>query len=1323
MKDEKSSIVERLKRDRKELLDLTARNRLLHTSFGRIRGNSIEVIEERSDPIFSLLVRDRAKLSFDPGEDSAESIATERAREDAYGDERSWGQPEAKHLDRQLQTRLADVDLQKRLLRMAADARLHEEERGVNVLYLAVGFLEWYDAPNSNKPHYAPLVLIPAQLTRASANSRFLLTATDDDLITNLTLQEKLRSEFGIRLPDLPEPEDLTPTAYFDQVRDSIQDENRWRVHDHHMQLGFYSFAKLLMYRDLDPANWPEERPLENHAALRQMFLGGFSSGLELSTDHQTMDLLLAPERMVHVLDADSSQTLAIEEARRGRSLIVQGPPGTGKSQTITNLIAALVKDGKTVLFVAEKMAALEVVYGRLEALDLGGMCLELHSHKANKRVFAQELARALESDRPRVRKKLERSISELRDARERLNRYYEILHEEIEDSGCTVYEVLGKMSRLRQQHVPPLGWKLPQASKWGTSERDRIAGMVEQLADCLERVGDPGRHPWRNVGEFTFLASDERELVHQLERVQEQFKRVWNAATVLCNALGVPRCQSLQDINRVAEAYAHATNTPPNCWECVTDPAWQTQFDQIAVLVAMGAELSERISGWRSWLRWFRPNCRRARRILDGTRGTQAELGKRAFSRLWDGAESDFAALQALIDWVAKAKEIGFPPWSPGLSRAPVPEEQAERSLEFVRSHLQPLTNELAGVMSRLKVDLPRRFGSDDLARVQARQVYQAVDQWRQQVNQLPHWQTLMRLRRQFDNLRLTDLRRQVERSRPVVEAARLQFEWSWAESLIRRATELYPDWQDQTAASQQTLIDRFQQCDRARIEFARQEVLLAHAERVRSADQSPGEMKTVRHEAKKKARHLPLRKLLSQAGQSIQRLKPVFLMSPISVAQFIEPGVLEFDVLVIDEASQVKPVDALGAFARANQWVIVGDEKQLPPTSFFDRSINDDEVADDEDEEDDSDSSKDVESILGLCASAGMPSLMLKWHYRSQHESLIAVSNQEFYDNQLYIVPSADFQSPELGVRFHHVAEGLYDSGKSRRNTPEARAVAKAVMIHARNSPRLSLGVGTFSVAQRDAILDELEDQRRRSPDTEPFFDADRPAPFFVKNLESLQGDERDVIFISVGYGRDRNGALRMNFGPVQTGGGERRLNVLISRAKQRCEVFSSITADDIDLTRARSRGAAVLKHYLAYAKDRTLPQGRPTERAFDSEFEEDVYDQLVQRGYRVETQVGVAGFFVDLAVLDPEQPGRYLLGVECDGARYHSSRSARDRDRLREELLVARGWKIHRIWSTDWFRDPTREMCRLVEVIEQVRPKRPRLAAAGDDETPAA
>ena len=525
---------------------------------------------------------------------------------------------------------------------------------------------------------------------------------------------------------------------------------------------------------------------------------------------------------------------------------------------------------------------------------------------------------------------------------------------------------------------------------------------------------------------------------------------------------------------------------------------------------------------------------------------------------------------------------------------------------------------------------------------------------------------------------------------------------ERTWLNALADQVFQERPALAEFEGETHAEVVRRFRKLDEELLLNNRARVALKHWQKLPRAG-AAGQMGILRREFEKKKRHLPIRRLINEAGPAIQQIKPVFMMSPLSVATYLPAGTVTFDAVIFDEASQVRPVDALGAIIRADQSVVVGDSKQLPPTSFFDK------IADVEDEEE-FDQAADMESILGLFNAKGAPETMLRWHYRSRHESLIAVSNHEFYDNRLFVFPSPDAERAESGVSLHYHPETAYELGHGKRyNLKEAEIVARAVIDHAHATPHLSLGVASFNQAQMQAIQDRVELERRKDDSYENFFRAHPEEPFFVKNLENVQGDERDVIFISIGYGKTADGRFSHNFGPLNKEGGERRLNVLITRAKHRCEVFSNFRAGDLDLGRTDARGVAALKRYLKFAEDGNLDVPGPSGGLSDSPFEDAVAAALEKLGCTVHLQVGSGGFFIDLGVVDDEHPGRYLLGIECDGATHHSARSARERDRLRQSVLEGLGWQIHRIWSTDWFRNPERELRRVAESIEAAKARR--------------
>lgn len=471
------------------------------------------------------------------------------------------------------------------------------------------------------------------------------------------------------------------------------------------------------------------------------------------------------------------------------------------------------------------------------------------------------------------------------------------------------------------------------------------------------------------------------------------------------------------------------------------------------------------------------------------------------------------------------------------------------------------------------------------------------------------------------------------------------------------------------------------------------------------------------LRHEMQKKKRHMPLRELIGRIPTALGTLSPCLLMSPLSIAQYLAADTAAFDLVVFDEASQIPVWDAIGAIARGRQVVMVGDPKQLPPTSFFDKAASD---CDDEDVE------GDLESILDECLGANLPTLSLTWHYRSRHESLIAFSNHRYYGGGLVTFPSPTTE--DRAVNLQLVGDGVYEKGGARINKPEARALVADLVARLRDpafrAEGYSVGVVTFNAEQQGLIEDLLDEERRNDPELEPCFAEDALEPVFVKNLESVQGDERDLMYFSITFGPDLTGAVSMNFGPMNRDGGERRLNVAVTRARRELRVFSSLRPEQIDVSRTSAEGVRDLKYFLEFAErgPKALAQAAtPSRGTFESPFEEAVAARLTAKGWQVHPQVGVSSFRIDFGVVDPDAPGSYLAGIDCDGATYHRSATARDRDQIREQVLRGLGWEILRIWSTDWWHDAQgaldKVQGRLEALLEQARALRTEAARKPD------
>ena len=544
-----------------------------------------------------------------------------------------------------------------------------------------------------------------------------------------------------------------------------------------------------------------------------------------------------------------------------------------------------------------------------------------------------------------------------------------------------------------------------------------------------------------------------------------------------------------------------------------------------------------------------------------------------------------------------------------------------------------------------------------------------------------------------------LAALAARVEAEKLDAQAAASLFDSAHASRMLDQALGVESALAQFNGLDQQEKVKRFRELDDRLAELAKSAAFAKISDKMpldlQSKAKKSSELGVLRHECEKKMRQKPIRQLLQEIPNLASQLKPCFLMSPLSVAQYLPPDAAPFDLIVFDEASQIPVWDAIGVIARGKQLIVVGDPKQMPPTSFFQKA----------EEEDDEDAGEDMESILDECLAAGVHSAHLNWHYRSRHESLIAFSNHNYYEDRLYTFPAAN-RTPTLGVRFEFVQDGVYDRKASRTNEKEARALVDWVFARVKEpgyKPR-SVGVVTFSEAQKDLIESLFDERREKDPSIEHFFSEDAPEPFFVKNLENVQGDERDVILFSVGYAADKEGKLAMNFGPLNRAGGERRLNVAVTRAKEQIVVFSSIHGSQIDLSRTQAVGAAHLRSFLEFAEKGSdaAPQSKPTD---NGAFPSAVAAFLRENGWEVDERVGTGACRIDLAV---KQPGaeKYLLAIECDGPSYAAQLTVRDRDQLRPSVLKSLGWKTVRLWSVDWALERKREEQNLLAILNSLK-----------------
>lgn len=1334
---------------RRKLLDTGTRNRLVHVNRANARSNCLNIINERANDVFAILRGSGRRMRFkamgrDKAEDGQAILLALPEPDLPTGADRVT--------DSYLETPLGPEALARRLLRLATDARTAEEEQGLNILYLAIGFLRWRESPSSEVLRESPLVLLPVQLVRNERTSTFDIVGREDDISTNLPLQERLRQDFGILLPEVDETDDWAPSEYFALVQDAVSGQRGWSVDHDGIQLGFFSFAKLLMHRDLDPGTWPAGAFVENDL-LRGLLADGFDADKPMFGAEDKLDDILDPAQIIQVIDADASQTKVIEEVRRGASLVVQGPPGTGKSQTITNLIAAAAHDGKSVLFVAEKMAALSVVHDRLVRAGLRDICLELHSRTANKKALAQELGRTLMASAKALPGAAD--PARLRATRDQLNRITALLHEPLTPGGDTPFRAISEIVSFIGKGASPPSIPLAGLAALDKAARDRAQGAITDLVTALDRAGLPEAHPFRGTTALDLQPTDLSRLEGELAAALAEIDALLPEAARVAQILHLPAPQTLAEIRTLTAGLGSLAARPAVAevlimllFDHATQPRLQEGLAAGSAWAAAHAAAATRFAApaWTANVMALRPALVRGQtsflsRLFGGYRRASAEMAslmsgglpKLPAERLalvdelatvqslrqrlaeeegwlqsvlgpeWRGERTPFAEAEAVVHWLTDVRRTGAFASAAQLVAAlnALPDPRGNSSALTAR--METCRDRLNAPLSRLRINLGQAGLGSDLDTATLTEVQAAFAEMVADPSRYGDWAGLARAIGAAVKAGAGNVVDGIADGRVEPPRASQEFAYACAEARWTAARDARPELNTLPQLNRHDLVSLFRDQEKGRIDTAKVLILSRHF------DQMPrgtvGEMGVIRGEIGRRKGHKPIRWVMRNAGPMVQRIKPVMLMSPISVAQFLPAGSVTFDLLVIDEASQIRPEDALGVVARARQIVVVGDQKQLPPTSFFDRLVDDVEE-DDEDEEDApiGATAADMESILSLCEARGLRQRMLEWHYRSRDPSLIRVSNAEFYGDGLVLPPSPLQLDPDYGLKFRRVpgvyARGASGLGRKGTNRIEAEAVVMAMAEHARAWPDLSLGAVTFSKAQADMLTEVLELHRRRDPVLDTFLREGKAEDVFVKNIENVQGDERDVILISVGYGpQEPNGRLAaMTFGPVNGEGGERRLNVLFSRARVRCEVFASFDPGDIDPARVKRDGPRVLKRFLDYAKTGQMDVKAPTGLEADSPFEEDVAAVIRSLGFIADTQVGTAGFRIDIGIRHPDRPGQYLVAVECDGAAYHSALWARERDRLRQDVLENLGWKFHRIWSTDWFHHRKREVERL-------------------------
>lgn len=1351
----KASITKQLLWERK-LLDLSMRNNLLNV---RITKSTIQLISADIDKLedtlsnggeFQLLPKpsDWDNPLYDSG--IYHALDTSNPMQELIKKELAQNR---------LRSYLVEYDLALSLTHLYRSSRVSLEENGANTLYLALGWLKWFETPSSERPRYAPILLLPVEIVRKPALRGYVIRGRGEESMLNITLLEMLRQNFGITISCLdPLPKDENGAdvrLIFSIIRKMIMTQKRWDVEEQAM-LGTFSFSKFIMWNDIHS----NAEVLQQNVIISSLMSGKMQwAATEMDTDASELDHKLSPMDVALPVSVDASQLEAVCDAVKGKSFILHGPPGTGKSQTITNIIANSLYNGKRVLFVAEKMAALSVVQKRLENIGLSPFCLELHSNKTNKSDVILQLRGTSEVSRSKVPEEFEREAQHLFRVRQQLNEYVENLHQ-VHPSGFSLYEAITNYFSLKDTDEVSFPVNLLEGlSKNQFYEWNEI---IQEMALEGRISGHPHDNPISDFLLTEYSPQLKEEIDKTLSGLIDHFTALKPELSKCLEFFGMSLLSTEEQCKCFVELLHAIIDIPILTSSLFMLPNINDHSQNISEIAKQGKMRDELLSQllnsfdksflelsgqqylneWKGISQcWFLPRLLKTRKFIKKikiysskatvtTGNVQSTLQMLvSYQQLKAEVDKNHSLLSSFFESKAQPDREN---WSDV--------EKTLQSAQTIHRLLLKLANdrsELSLIKKTFKKNLSCGFAS---FRELNKDLFEKVASLHSQIllldgtlqatagvsvssgngadidfiegalSQAHLWRdNTHRLkdayRWQLVSTKLSDaglnFLPQVYKTQhlPADQLHNLflkGFYHCLAEYIISQKSTL----QLFKGEAFNEKVNLFRELNTQYQSLIKKELFAKLAAKVPSfvseASQN-SEVGILQKYIRSNGRGFSIRKLFDSIPNLLPRMCPCMLMSPISVAQYLDITHEKFDLIVFDEASQMPTSEAVGAISRGKNIIVVGDPKQMPPTSFFTTNTVDEENLELE----------DMESILDDCLTLSMPSKYLLWHYRSKHESLIAFSNSQYYDNKLLTFPSPDNLDTRVTL---NPIQGYYDKGKSRQNKAEARAVVDEIVRRLSDISlrKRSIGVVTFSSVQQTLIEDQLSDVFALNPYLEEVA-LNCEEPIFIKNLENVQGDERDIILFSVGYGPDENGRVSLNFGPLNRDGGERRLNVAVSRARYEMKVFSTLRADQIDLKKTSAKGVAGLKSFLEFAEKGIPSIVNTSSQMPKADMSQIIAKELRQRGFKVETQIGCSGFRVDIGIVNPKNPSTYLLGILCDGANYSIAKTARDREVVQSSVLKMLGWNIHRVWTMDWWEDSQKVMDHILKAIDEAKHKK--------------
>ncbi len=1208
-------------------------------------------------------------------------------------------------------------DLDSILTNLYRSSKLAEEENGKSTLYLGVGLLKWFEPKKKDTPRFAPILLIPVELSRKSVNSKYTLRSREEDTMINITLLEYLKQEFGLNLnalENLPMDElGVDVSKVLAILRNAILNLEGWDILEQ-IVLGIFSFNKLILWQDI--SKYSEE--IQKSPIVKSLIDGQLSTTLE-SVEANDIELEKLPSSaLILPISTDNSQLNAVKNANLNKTFILHGPPGTGKSQTITNIIADALANDKKVLFVAAKKAALDVVHHRLESIGLGPFCLELHSNKSKKSDVLQQFEKALEVPKYQLNKDFTDEANRLDSRKKELYKYTQLLHQK-NKIDWSLYETISFLENNKVKFDDQLKVAI-DFNHLNQNEWNNWKDWIIPFSTIMVKVKNPKLHALHLVKINTHQFDHKNNLTTAIQNYQNQWESThafFDQYLINDEYKGVLNFIQNNSIKLYLFEFYFNENQYSllGNWIQLSSKKQSVENQVLTNFnrTIFSIDINSINQAWnQSKHTWFLPKWLKQRKIKKDLQGySNAKIDDEKIDQLF-GHINEFSELSISL------KDSKYNSFS---RLHEVYSESDKLNVVQLENDVQNL-DKLNQLLVKSLTNNPQQWIENNFVKNNIQndviEIVQSTEKFSQSKSELEQYLTAIPDIADLDKIvnHLNQLEDWINYNLYKGKAKELQLDWFI--KLIENRNINYDNVEFefnkilrfnhfiQTIYSEdvlngfdaniyESLIKQYKELHKEFVEISKNQLIVKLSSKIPNFNQDAAqssEISFLQKAIRSKGRGLSIRKLFDQIPSLIPKLKPCMLMSPISIAQYFDVNQDHFDLVIFDEASQLPTSEAISALARAKQAIIVGDPKQMPPTSFFSSSRVDEDNMEME----------DLESILEDCLALSIPSNYLLRHYRSKHESLISFSNKHFYDNKLLTFPSPDDLNQKVSFEF---VEGFYDKGKTRTNKNEALAVVNYIKNHLEKKIKKSIGVVTFSQTQQNLIEDLLQKLYQYNPALEEF-SINTEEQIFIKNLENVQGDERDIILFSIGYGPDEEGKLSMNFGPLNRDGGWRRLNVAVTRARYEMKVFSSLKGDQIDLNRTKSEGVKGLKDFLNFAEKGHLVLNNATNNIVDISLIDAISEELELNGFKVEKYIGTSDYRIDIGIVNNENEKEYILGILVDGDNYFRIHTTNDRELLAPNVLKGLGWNIYRIWTLDWLKNKERIIDEIKNRIEEIR-----------------